>query len=154
MAKPSSVPIRISACCIARRKKLAESKTFIQSLPYMDRLDYVSMMSNERAYCLAIENCCAVTGAGARAIRVMFDEVTRLQNHLLWLGCHALDVGAMTVFLYCFREREDLLTPTRPSPVPACTRLTTVRAASIVTCRIACRNIRRRRFTTRLPSSG
>ncbi|HOB00265.1 MAG TPA: NADH-quinone oxidoreductase subunit D [Casimicrobium huifangae] len=90
-------------------EKLAESKTFIQSLPYMDRLDYVSMMSNEHAYCLAIEKLLQLpVPERAQYIRVMFDEVTRLQNHLLWLGCHALDVGAMTVFLYCFREREDL----------------------------------------------
>ena len=90
-------------------EKLAESKTFIQSLPYMDRLDYVSMMSNEHAYCLAIEKLLQLpVPERAQYIRVMFDEVTRLQNHLLWLSCHALDVGAMTVFLYCFREREDL----------------------------------------------
>jgi NADH-quinone oxidoreductase subunit D len=91
-------------------EKLAEHKTFIQSLPYMDRLDYVSMMANEHAYCLAIER---LVGADvplrAQYIRVMFDEITRILNHLLWLGAHALDVGAMTVFLYCFREREDLM---------------------------------------------
>ena len=90
-------------------EKLAESKTYIQSLPYMDRLDYVSMMSNEHAYCLAIEKLLQLpVPERAQYIRVMFDEVTRLMNHLLWLGCHALDVGAMTVFLYAFREREDL----------------------------------------------
>ena len=90
-------------------EKLAESKTYLQSLPYMDRLDYVSMMSNEHAYCLAIEKLLQLpVPERAQYIRVMFDEVTRLLNHLLWLGCHALDVGAMTVFLYAFREREDL----------------------------------------------
>jgi len=90
-------------------EKLAESKTYLQSLPYMDRLDYVSMMSNEHAYCMAIEKLLQLpVPERAQYIRVMFDEVTRLMNHLLWLGCHALDVGAMTVFLYCFREREDL----------------------------------------------
>lgn len=90
-------------------EKLAESKTYIQSLPYMDRLDYVSMMSNEHAYCMAIEKLLQLpVPERAQYIRVMFDEVTRLMNHLLWLGCHALDVGAMTVFLYAFREREDL----------------------------------------------
>ena len=90
-------------------EKLAESKTYIQSLPYMDRLDYVSMMANEHAYCMAIEKLLQLpVPERAQYIRVMFDEVTRLMNHLLWLGCHALDVGAMTVFLYAFREREDL----------------------------------------------
>ncbi len=90
-------------------EKLAESKTYLQSLPYMDRLDYVSMMSNEHAYCMAIEKLLQLpVPERAQYIRVMFDEVTRLLNHLLWLGCHALDVGAMTVFLYAFREREDL----------------------------------------------
>jgi NADH-quinone oxidoreductase subunit D len=90
-------------------EKLAESKTFIQSIPYMDRLDYVSMMVNEHAYVMAIEKLTGVqVPIRAQYIRVMFDEITRLLNHLLWLGAHALDVGAMTVFLYCFREREDL----------------------------------------------
>jgi NADH-quinone oxidoreductase subunit D len=90
-------------------EKLAESKTYIQSLPYMDRLDYVSMMCNEHAYVLAIEKLLGLpVPERAQYIRVMFDEITRLLNHLLWLGCHALDVGAMTAFLYSFREREDL----------------------------------------------
>ncbi len=91
-------------------EKLAEHKTFIQSLPYMDRLDYVSMMVNEHAYCLAIEKLLGVAvPVRAQYIRVMFDEITRILNHLLWLGAHALDCGAMTVFLYAFREREDLM---------------------------------------------
>jgi NADH-quinone oxidoreductase subunit D len=91
-------------------EKLAESKTFLQALPYMDRLDYVSMMCNEHAYCLATEKLLGVTvPERAQYIRVMFDEITRVLNHLLWLGAHALDVGAMTVFLYAFREREDLM---------------------------------------------
>ncbi len=90
-------------------EKLAEHKTFIQSVPYMDRLDYVSMMVNEHAYVMAIEKLAGIqVPLRAQYIRVMFDEITRLLNHLLWLGAHALDVGAMTVFLYCFREREDL----------------------------------------------
>jgi NADH-quinone oxidoreductase subunit D len=90
-------------------EKLAESKTYIQSLPYMDRLDYVSMMSNEHAYCLAIERLLGVdVPERAQYIRVMFDEITRLLNHLMWLGAHALDCGAMNVLLYAFREREDL----------------------------------------------
>ena len=91
-------------------EKLAEHKTFIQSLPYMDRLDYVSMMANEHAYCMAIEKLLQIdVPLRAQYIRVMFDEITRLLNHLLWLGAHALDVGAMAVFLYAFREREDLM---------------------------------------------
>ena len=91
-------------------EKLAETRTFIQSLPYMDRLDYVSMMSNEHAYVMAIEKLIGVdVPVRAQYIRVMFDEITRVLNHLLWLGAHALDVGAMTVFLYAFREREDLM---------------------------------------------
>src|SRR5258706_2014855 len=91
-------------------EKLAETKTFIQSVPYMDRLDYVSMMCNEHAYVMAIEKLLGVdVPVRAQYIRVMFDEITRILNHLLWLGAHGLDCGAMTVFLYCFREREDLM---------------------------------------------
>jgi NADH-quinone oxidoreductase subunit D len=91
-------------------EKLAETRTYIQSVPYMDRLDYVSMMVNEHAYVMAIEKLLQVdVPERAQYIRVMFDEITRVLNHLLWLGAHALDVGAMTVFLYAFREREDLM---------------------------------------------
>ena len=91
-------------------EKLAEHKTYIQSVPYMDRLDYVSMMCNEHAYVLAIEKLLGIeVPLRAQYIRVMFDEITRILNHLLWLGAHGLDIGAMTVFLYCFREREDLM---------------------------------------------
>jgi len=90
-------------------EKLAESKTYIQSLPYMDRLDYVSMMSNEHAYCLALERLLGIeVPERAQYIRVMFAEITRLLNHLMWLGAHALDCGAMNVLLYAFREREDM----------------------------------------------
>src|ERR1700752_4322150 len=91
-------------------EKLAESKTFIQSVPYMDRLDYVSMMVNEHGYVLAIEKLLGIeVPIRAKYIRVLFDEVTRVLNHLMWIGSHALDVGAMAVFLYAFREREDLM---------------------------------------------
>jgi NADH-quinone oxidoreductase subunit D len=91
-------------------EKLAESKTFLQSVPYMDRLDYVSMMCNEHAYVMAIEKLMGVeVPIRAQYIRVMFDEITRILNHLLWIGAHGLDVGAMAVFLYAFREREDLM---------------------------------------------
>ena len=91
-------------------EKLAETRTYLQSVPYMDHLDYVSMMCNEHAYVMAIEKLLGVeVPLRAQYIRVMFDEVTRIMNHLLWLGAHALDVGAMAVLLYAFREREDLM---------------------------------------------
>ncbi|MEN9372701.1 MAG: hypothetical protein RIR79_253 [Pseudomonadota bacterium] len=91
-------------------EKLAESKTYIQSLPYMDRLDYMSMMVNEHAYCLTIEKMLGLeVPERAKYIRVMFSEITRLLNHLLWVGAHAIDCGAMTVMLFTFREREDLI---------------------------------------------
>jgi len=90
-------------------EKLAESKTYIQSLPYMDRLDYVSMMCNEHAYCLAIEKLMGIdVPVRAQYIRVLFSEITRLLNHLMWLGAHGMDCGAMNMLIYCFREREDL----------------------------------------------
>lgn len=91
-------------------EKLAESKPYNQSIGYMDRLDYMSMMCNEHGYVLAIEKLLGITPpVRAQYIRVMFDEITRILNHLLWLGTHGLDIGAMTIFLYAFREREDLL---------------------------------------------
>lgn len=91
-------------------EKLAEHKTYLQGLPYMDRLDYVSMMSNEHAYVMAIEKLLGLeVPIRAKYIRVMFSEITRILNHLLGIGAHALDIGAMAVFLYAFREREDLL---------------------------------------------
>ncbi len=90
-------------------EKLAETRTFLQSVPYMDRLDYVSMMCNEHAYVMAIEKLLGIeVPLRAQYIRVMFDEITRILNHLLWIGAHGLDVGAMGVLLYAFREREDL----------------------------------------------
>lgn len=90
-------------------EKLVETKPYLQNIGYMDRLDYVSMMCNEHAYVRAIERLLGVEAPiRAQYIRTMFDEITRILNHLLWLGATALDIGAMTVFLYCFREREDL----------------------------------------------
>ncbi len=90
-------------------EKLAESKTYIQSLPYMDRLDYVSMMCNEHAYCLAIEKLLGIeVPIRAQYIRVMYAEITRLLNHLMWLGSHGNDIGSSTILIYTFREREDL----------------------------------------------
>jgi len=91
-------------------EKLAESKPFNQSIGYMDRLDYVSMMCNEHAYVLAIESLLGVAAPErAQYIRVMFDEITRILNHLMWIGAHAIDIGAMTVFLLAFKEREELM---------------------------------------------
>ena len=91
-------------------EKLVETKTWVQSVPYMDRLDYMSMMCSEHAYCLAIEKLAGVeVPVRAQYIRVMFDEITRILNHLLWIGAHGIDVGAMTMMLYAMREREDLV---------------------------------------------
>jgi NADH-quinone oxidoreductase subunit D len=91
-------------------EKLAEAKPYNQSIGYMDRLDYVSMMCNEHAFVMAIEKMLELeVPKRAQYIRVMFDEITRLLNHLMWLGTHALDVGAMSMFLYAFRERENLI---------------------------------------------
>ncbi|TDJ17985.1 MAG: NADH-quinone oxidoreductase subunit D [Gammaproteobacteria bacterium] len=91
-------------------EKLAESKPYNQTIGYMDRLDYVSMMCNEHAYVLAMERLLGIEPPiRAQYIRVLFDEITRILNHLMWLGAHGLDIGAMTIFLYCFREREDLM---------------------------------------------
>ena len=91
-------------------EKLAESKPYNQTIGYMDRLDYVSMICNEHGYVLAIEKLLGITPpVRAQYIRVLFDEITRVLNHLFWLGAHGLDIGAMTMFLYCFREREDLM---------------------------------------------
>ncbi len=91
-------------------EKLAENKPYNQSIGYMDRLDYVSMMCNEHGYVMAIERLLGIRAPErAQYIRVMFDEITRILNHLMWIGTHGLDVGAMTMFLYAFREREDLM---------------------------------------------
>jgi NADH dehydrogenase (ubiquinone) Fe-S protein 2 len=91
-------------------EKLIEYRTFLQGLPYFDRLDYVSMMSQEHSYCLAVEHLlkCIVPLRG-RLIRILFSEITRILNHLLAITTHALDVGAMTPFLWGFEEREKLL---------------------------------------------
>jgi len=91
-------------------EKLAEHKTFLQTVPYMDRLDYVSMMLNEHAYVMAVEKLAGIeVPVRAQYIRVMYDEITRILNHLLWLGASALDLGAMSPMFYTFREREDLM---------------------------------------------
>ena len=91
-------------------EKLAETRTYVQTLPYMDRLDYVSMMCNEHAYCLAVEKLLGIeVPIRGQYIRVMFAEITRLLNHLLWIGSHGYDCGAMNMMIYGMREREDLL---------------------------------------------
>ncbi len=91
-------------------EKLAESKPYNQSIGYMDRLDYMSMMCNEHAYVQAIEKLLGIEPPlRAQYIRTMFDELTRVGNHLLWLGTNGLDLGAMTMFLYAFRERESIM---------------------------------------------
>lgn len=91
-------------------EKLIESKTFLQGLPYLDRLDYVSMMVQEHAYALAIEKLLNIQiPLRAQYIRVLFSEITRILNHLLAVTCHALDVGAMTPLLWGFEEREKLM---------------------------------------------
>ncbi len=90
-------------------EKLIENKTYVQALPYFDRFDYVSMMCQEHVWCLSVERLMEVAvPKRAQYIRVLFSELTRIQNHLLWLGAHGLDVGAMAVFLYAFTEREKL----------------------------------------------
>lgn len=90
-------------------EKLIENKTYIQALPYFDRMDYVSMMCQEHVWCLATEKLLGIEiPRRAQYIRVMFSELTRIANHLLWIGCHALDIGAMAVMLYSFKEREYL----------------------------------------------
>ncbi len=91
-------------------EKLIEYKNYLQALPYFDRLDYVSMMAQEHAYSLAIENLTNLKiPRRAQIIRVIFLEITRILNHLLAVGCHAMDVGAMTPFLWAFEEREKLM---------------------------------------------
>ena len=90
-------------------EKLFEYKTYLQNVPYFDRFDYVSMMANEHAYALGVEKLLGIEAPErAQYIRVMYAELTRILNHCMWLGAVALDIGAMTVFLYCFREREDI----------------------------------------------
>ncbi|MBF0109022.1 MAG: NADH-quinone oxidoreductase subunit D [Magnetococcales bacterium] len=91
-------------------EKLLEHKTYLQGLPYWDRLDYMSMMSQEHTWVLAVEKLLGVTAPPrAQFIRTIFAELTRILNHLLFIGAHGLDVGAMTMFIYCFREREAIL---------------------------------------------
>ena len=93
-------------------EKLSEYRTYHQVIPLTDRLDYLAPMSNNLGYVLAVEKLLGITDKipeRAKTIRVMLAELTRLKSHLVWLATHALDIGAMTVFLYCFREREAIM---------------------------------------------
>jgi len=93
-------------------EKLSEHRTYHQVLPLTDRLDYLAPMHNNLGYVLAVEKLLGITDAipeRAQVVRVILAELTRLKSHLVWLACHALDIGAMTVFLYCFRERERVM---------------------------------------------
>jgi NADH-quinone oxidoreductase subunit D len=134
-------------------EKLAESKPYNQSIGYMDRLDYVSMMCNEHGYVLALEKMLGIEApVRAQYIRVMFDEITRILNHLMWLGAHGLDIGAMTMFLYCFREREDLMDLYE---AVSGTRMHATYYRPTGTCPTRCRNTRNRNFAAKrtLPDS-
>ena len=91
-------------------EKTCEAKFYQQVVPMTDRIDYLCPMTNNLAYCLAVEKLLGMEiPPRAQWIRVMLNELTRINSHLVWLGTHAMDIGAMTVFLYCFREREDIL---------------------------------------------
>ncbi len=93
-------------------EKLSEHRTYHQVLPLTDRLDYLAPMHNNLGYVLAVEKLLGLTDAipeRAQVVRVIMAELTRIKSHLVWLACHALDIGAMTVFIYCFREREHIM---------------------------------------------
>jgi NADH-quinone oxidoreductase subunit D len=91
-------------------EKTCEAKFYQQVVPLTDRIDYLCPMTNNLAYCLAVEKLLGLEiPERAQYLRVLFNELTRIQSHLVWLGTHAMDIGALTVFLYCFREREQLL---------------------------------------------
>jgi NADH-quinone oxidoreductase subunit D len=93
-------------------EKLSEHRTYHQVLPLTDRLDYLAPMHNNLGYVLAVEKLLGLTDAipeRAQVVRVLLAELTRIKSHLVWLACHALDIGAMTVFIYCFREREHIM---------------------------------------------
>ena len=91
-------------------EKIAENRTYVMFAPYVDRMDYVAAVSNGLGYCLAVEKLISVEAPPrAQAVRVILTELNRIASHLLWLGTHALDVGALTPLFYCMREREDIL---------------------------------------------
>ena len=91
-------------------EKTCEAKFYQQVVPLTDRIDYLSPMTNNLAYCLAVEKLLELEiPERAQILRVLLNELTRIQSHLVWLGTHAMDIGALTMFLYCWREREDIL---------------------------------------------
>src|ERR1700756_4445056 len=91
-------------------EKTCEAKFYQQVVPMTDRIDYLCPMTDNLAYCLAVEKLLGLEiPERAQYLRVLFNELTRIQSHLVWLGSHAMDIGALTVFLYCFREREQLM---------------------------------------------
>src|SRR6202044_166166 len=91
-------------------EKSCEAKTYSQVITLTDRLDYLAPLSNNLGYCLAVEKLLGLeVPKRAQYIRVLLTELTRIASHLVWVGTHAIDMGAMSVFLYCFREREDVL---------------------------------------------
>src|ERR1700724_3933061 len=91
-------------------EKTAESLTYSQTITITDRMAYLAPLSNNLVYCLAVEKLLGVeVPKRAQYIRVLLTELTRIGSHLVWLGTHAIDLGAMSVFLYCFREREEIL---------------------------------------------
>lgn len=131
-------------------EKLAEHKTYIQSLPYMDRLDYVSMMCNEHAYCLAIEKLLGIeVPLRAQYIRVMFAEITRLLNHLMWLGSHGNDCGSSTILSTPSASAKTCSTCTKQCRARACMRPTSVLVVCTAICRTACLSTRSAR--SRMP---
>src|SRR5262247_1049144 len=91
-------------------EKIGENRTYQQFNPYVDRMDYVAAVSNGLGYCLAVEKLLNLGAPPrAQAARVILTELNRISSHLLWLGTHALDIGAITPVFYCFREREEIL---------------------------------------------
>jgi NADH:ubiquinone oxidoreductase subunit D len=125
-------------------EKLAENRTYLQSIPYMDRLDYVSMMANEHAYVMCIEKMLNLeVPIRAQYIRVMFDEITRILNHLLWLGAHMLSVS-VKICLMCMKRLQ----------VRACMPRTIVQVAYIAICQIVCRNMKQLNFAVQKKSAS
>ena len=101
-------------------EKTCEAKFYQQVVPLTDRIDYLCPLTNNLCYALAVEKLLGLEiPPKAQWLRVLLNELTRINSHLVWLGTHALDIGAMTVFLYCFREREDILKHLRDGERPA-----------------------------------
>ena len=119
-AKPSSALAPDIGFLHTGIEKTCEAKFYQQVVPLTDRIDYLCPMTNNLGYCLAVEKLLGWRFRSARSIcACCFNELTRIQSHLVWLGTHAMDIGALTVFLYCFREREELLRIFEPSAASA-----------------------------------